>query len=320
SRDNTLILWDVASGAEIRRFEGHSAAVVSVAFAPDGNTALSASGDNTLILWDVATGERLRTFAGHTNRVNSVAFSPDGRSTLSGSDDRTLRLWRIDTLDELIAWTYANREVIELDCVQRRRFGVEPLCAAGTTTPPSPTPFMTRTPTPTTTPPTPLPTGITIDTPTPSDTPTLTPLFTPTATPVMAGRAARVGSNRGEIVIGGGEAWVYQGRAGEVITIRVAAANPAQIRPGVTRVPDGFDTLLIVRNPDGSELITADDIEAGIITDSLIENLELPQDGAYIIEVRSWDNQSGGRYTLTITRGETATITPYPTVTPSPTP
>ena len=36
SADNTVRLWDVASGKEIRRMEGHSASVNSVVFSPDG--------------------------------------------------------------------------------------------------------------------------------------------------------------------------------------------------------------------------------------------------------------------------------------------
>ena len=42
----------VATGREIRTFTGHSHAVTSVAFAPDGCTALSGSYDKTLKLWD----------------------------------------------------------------------------------------------------------------------------------------------------------------------------------------------------------------------------------------------------------------------------
>lgn len=37
-------------GSELRRFIGHRDDVVSVAFSPDGRTALSGSGDETLIL------------------------------------------------------------------------------------------------------------------------------------------------------------------------------------------------------------------------------------------------------------------------------
>jgi WD40 repeat protein len=103
--------------------------VLSVAFSPDGTTALSGSSDKTLRLWDVATGQELRTFKGHMEQVRSVAFSPDGRTALSGSDDKTLRLWRIDTVTDLIAFIQANRYVPELPCTQRVLYDVPPLCS-----------------------------------------------------------------------------------------------------------------------------------------------------------------------------------------------
>ena len=59
-------LWDAATGALLRTFEGHSGAVLSVAFSPDGTRVLSGSGDKTLKLWDAATGALLRTFEGHS--------------------------------------------------------------------------------------------------------------------------------------------------------------------------------------------------------------------------------------------------------------
>ena len=77
----------------LRTFKGHSNVVNSVAFAPDGRTALSASNDGTVKLWEVATGKELRTFRGHSQAVNSVTFSPDGRTALSGGSDGTLKLW-----------------------------------------------------------------------------------------------------------------------------------------------------------------------------------------------------------------------------------
>jgi WD40 repeat protein len=106
-----LILWDMSAavgaatetGTELRRFEAHTDWVNSVAFGPDGKTALSGSGDGVLILWDVEAGEVIRRFEGHTDGVNSVAFSSSssedigGQTALSGSDDTTLILWNVVT-------------------------------------------------------------------------------------------------------------------------------------------------------------------------------------------------------------------------------
>jgi len=101
SGDNTLKLWDVASGRELRTFTGHGDRIWSVAFSPDGRTAVSGSGDKTLKLWDAASGHVLRTFTGHHHPVGPVAFSPDGRTVVSGSNDDTLKLWDVASGREL---------------------------------------------------------------------------------------------------------------------------------------------------------------------------------------------------------------------------
>jgi WD40 repeat protein len=93
SADNTVKLWDAASGSLLRTFQGHSNEVASVAFSPDGRQVLSGSADKTLKLWDAASGALLRTFAAHSFAVASVAFSPNGRQVLAGSRDKTLKLW-----------------------------------------------------------------------------------------------------------------------------------------------------------------------------------------------------------------------------------
>jgi WD40 repeat protein len=95
SADNTIRLWDAASGALLRTLEGHTGDVNSVAFSPDGRLLASGSYDKTIRLWDAASGALLRTLEGHTRSVNSVAFSPDGRALASGSWDGTVRLWGV---------------------------------------------------------------------------------------------------------------------------------------------------------------------------------------------------------------------------------
>ena len=125
NRDNTVRIWDVAEwqGGRCTRpwpfpiliwsdsgrgqectLRGHSAAVNSVAFSPDGTRVVSASGnqqsDNTVRIWDVASGKEVGaqrpwpcpiliwsdsgrgqecTLTGHSDYVRSVAYSPDGK-------------------------------------------------------------------------------------------------------------------------------------------------------------------------------------------------------------------------------------------------
>ena len=82
--DGSLILWDVSTQTELRRFIGHTGIVRAVTFSPDGQTALSGGSDRLVILWDVETGQEIRRFEGHDGWVRTVDFSPDGKTAVSG--------------------------------------------------------------------------------------------------------------------------------------------------------------------------------------------------------------------------------------------
>jgi WD40 repeat protein len=129
---NKVRLWDIATGKRLRNLWdpgivlrtgesnsephaqwAHFAAVTSVAFSPDGRSALSGSWssdgeDAVLKLWEVASGKPIRAFTGHSQTVQSVAFSPDGRTALSGSP---LRLWDVATGKELRTLAPGGRSV-----------------------------------------------------------------------------------------------------------------------------------------------------------------------------------------------------------------
>jgi WD40 repeat protein len=105
SADNTLRLWEVASGQTRQVFTGDTTPLNACAFSPDGQLVLSASADDTLKLWEVASGRQLRLWdvtvgespnALHedTRSVQTCAFSPDGHLVLSAYD-RQLRLWDV---------------------------------------------------------------------------------------------------------------------------------------------------------------------------------------------------------------------------------
>ncbi|MBD2336051.1 serine/threonine protein kinase [Calothrix sp. FACHB-156] len=101
SPDNTIKLWNLATGEEIRTLSGHSSWIYSVAISPDGKTLASGSRDSTIKLWNIVTGEKIRTFTGHSHWIYSVAISPDGKTLASGSGDSTIKLWNLATGEEI---------------------------------------------------------------------------------------------------------------------------------------------------------------------------------------------------------------------------
>lgn len=82
--DNTLRLWNVETGEEIRRFEGHTDRLWDVDVSGDGRFAVSASHDGTVRLWDLDQGDG-QILADVSPQVpRSVAISPDGNTILLG--------------------------------------------------------------------------------------------------------------------------------------------------------------------------------------------------------------------------------------------
>jgi WD40 repeat protein/streptogramin lyase len=71
----------------------HAAAVLCVAYSPDGTKLASSSRDKTVKLWNAVTGECTATLTGHDDAVPFVCWSPDGTTLASSSMDGTIRLW-----------------------------------------------------------------------------------------------------------------------------------------------------------------------------------------------------------------------------------
>jgi WD40 repeat protein len=93
SRDGTLRIWDLATGAG-RSLTGHEGLVRGAMVLPAGQV-LSWSDDRTLRVWDLDTGEG-RPLIGHTSLVAGALVLPDGR-VVSWSSDGTLRVWALAT-------------------------------------------------------------------------------------------------------------------------------------------------------------------------------------------------------------------------------
>jgi hypothetical protein len=59
-QDQTMQLWDLATGKELLRVPGHDAPVDGLAFSPDGRRLATGHQDSTILVWDVAAAYQRR--------------------------------------------------------------------------------------------------------------------------------------------------------------------------------------------------------------------------------------------------------------------
>ncbi len=97
SPDASARVWDVATGAQISMYSGHTSTVDGVAFHPDGARVMSGDWDSNVVLWDAATGEEVLRFAGSEGQIIDVALSPDGQTAAAASSSTMVYVWDVET-------------------------------------------------------------------------------------------------------------------------------------------------------------------------------------------------------------------------------
>ena len=106
SVDNTLKLWDIESGREIRTLKGDGM-LFDVAFSPDGKRLAACSHEASVSEWDVSSGQQTLSLTARTDRqtaflennfynyVYAVTYRPDGKQLAACSSDGRVRVWNL---------------------------------------------------------------------------------------------------------------------------------------------------------------------------------------------------------------------------------
>ncbi len=110
--DWTIRVWDLRTGACLRRLGDHNGRVSSVALDRGGGKLVSASQDKTIKVWDLRTGSCVRTLEG-IGSVDSIALSGDGSTVIFCSDDKTIKMWDL-RLDVCMETFYGDAEFCSL--------------------------------------------------------------------------------------------------------------------------------------------------------------------------------------------------------------
>ena len=120
-------VWDMTTGEELHKLEGHRHTVTAVAITPDERLVITGGGncfqryepESTVKLWDARTGKLSRSFETHRGPVVGVRVTLDSRWAISAggacphapeSYDGSIRAW--DLAHERLAATFQADEAI----------------------------------------------------------------------------------------------------------------------------------------------------------------------------------------------------------------
>jgi WD40 repeat protein len=104
--DGSVRLWDVASRKQtslvqesraVPVVEGQAAALLAVAYAPDGSSVATADEDGQVNVYGMSPPRLLRSWLAHADAAAALVYSPDGKTLVSGGYDKVIKFWNPQT-------------------------------------------------------------------------------------------------------------------------------------------------------------------------------------------------------------------------------
>jgi WD40 repeat protein len=92
-------VFDVATGKEMGKFQGHRGHVTALALSPDGKRLAAGGVDNRIRVWQISdsakegTNPLLYSVFAHEAPILRLAYSPNGRTIVSTGEDRAIKVW-----------------------------------------------------------------------------------------------------------------------------------------------------------------------------------------------------------------------------------
>jgi RNA polymerase sigma factor (sigma-70 family) len=116
--NTTVLLWDVTTGKELRRFQRSGTGSIRLTFSADGRTLAATDGGGGLRLWELPTGLERRS-VNLPHYAAALAFAPDGRLLAwAGGEARgekfTVSLFDLASGKPARSWTGHRSHVADL--------------------------------------------------------------------------------------------------------------------------------------------------------------------------------------------------------------
>ncbi|TWR29028.1 WD40 repeat domain-containing protein [Mucilaginibacter pallidiroseus] len=92
-RDSRVMVYDLNDYSPIKALIGHTMAVFSAQYSPDGQYLLTGSRDAQLKVWDANDYELIKNIPAHMFAINHILFHPTQPYFATASMDKSIKIW-----------------------------------------------------------------------------------------------------------------------------------------------------------------------------------------------------------------------------------